>query len=137
VNTYYCRWCRSGHVVYSFSQIDKPRCGLCGERFVLACARCATPLLDRFVSPSFVGTGEPVNPPQRPENCTNCGKPFPWNSKSRRVLSSLRLVPAKVWAEFKSLSALHVVLLLVILLVIIGAITWHDLVEILKGVPKK
>jgi len=63
VSTYYCRWCRSGHFVYGFSQIDEERCGLCGKEYVLACAGCATPLLDRFISPSFVGTGEPVNPP--------------------------------------------------------------------------
>jgi hypothetical protein len=104
---------------------------------VLACARCAAPLLDHFVSPSFVGTGEPVNPPQRPENCTNCGKPFPWNSKQHKLLTTLRVIPAKIWTEFKSLSVLHIILLLVLLLVVIGAITWRDLVEILKSVPKK
>lgn len=137
MNTYYCRWCRSGHVVYSFSQINDARCGLCGKKFVLACARCAAPLLDHFVSPSFLGSGEPVNPPQRPENCTNCGKPFPWNSKQRRFFAVVRTIPARAWAEFKSLSALQVIVLVVIVLIIIGVITWHDLVEILKGVPKK
>jgi len=104
---------------------------------VLVCARCAAPLLDHFVSPPFVGSGAPVNPPQRPENCTNCGKPFPWNSKLRRLLTGFRVIPAKIWTEFKSLSALHIILLLVIVLVVIGAITWHDLVEILKGTPKQ
>ncbi len=124
-------------MTYGFSPIEKPRCGICGSEFVSACAGCAAPVLDRFYSPSFVGTGEPVSPVDRPENCTNCGKPFPWNSKSHRLLTTLRVIPVKIWTEFKSLSALHIILLLVVLLVVIGAITWRDLVEILKGVSKK
>jgi hypothetical protein len=107
------------------------------QAFVLVCKRCATPLLDRFVSSSFVGTGEPVNPPQRPENCTNCGKPFPWNSKPRRFITWIQAIPGKIWTEFKSLSALHIILLLVLVLVIAGAIKWRDLLEILKAIASK
>jgi hypothetical protein len=136
-HTYYCRWCRRGHFTYGFSPITKPRCSDCGSEFVPACTSCAAPLLDRFVSPAFFGSGAAVYPPDRPENCTNCGKPFPWNSKRQRFLASVRAIPAKVWTEFKSLSALHITLLLVILFLIIGTITWHDLVEILKSLGKK
>jgi hypothetical protein len=124
-------------LVYGLSPIDKPRCGLCGTEFVVACVRCGTPLPETFASPAYVGTGELVNPPQRPANCTNCGKPFPWNSKPRRFFAWAQAIPGKIWTEFKSLSALHIILLLVILLVIIGAITWRDLVDILKGVSNK
>jgi len=136
-HTYYYRWCRRGHLIYGFSPINKPRCGLCGNEFVLSCSRCDTPLVDQFFSPSFFGTGNPVNPPQRPENCTNCGKSFPWNSKWRRLTAASRGIPSRVWKEFKSLSALHLILILILVLFIIGALTWHDLVEILKGVSKK
>jgi len=113
-------------------------CGLCGKPFVLACARCNVPLLDHFVSPSFVGTGAPVNPPQRPENCTNCGKAFPWNlAWHHRAATSAKKIPATIWTEFKALSAPHIILIIVFLLVVFGVIRWHDVFEVLKAIAGK
>jgi hypothetical protein len=123
--------------VYGLSPINKPRCGLCGTEFVVACARCGTAIPETFASAAYVGSGDLVNPPQRPANCTNCGKAFPWSSRLQRIRAGFQTIPGKIWAEFKSLSALHVILLLVVILIIVGAITWHDVVEILKGAANK
>jgi len=44
---------------------------------------------------------------------------------------------AKMWAEFKGLPPLHLILILVLVLVVVGVFTWRDLVEILKGLITK
>jgi len=46
-------------------------------------------------------------------------------------------IVVKGWAEYKSLSALHLSVLLALLLIIIGVFTWRDLADILKGLMKK
>jgi hypothetical protein len=124
-------------MTYGFAPVEKPRCGICGSAFVTACTRCSTAILNSFLSPGFIGSNEPVYPPDRPENCMNCGHAFPWNSRARRAVVSVSKIPAKIWGEFKGLSALHITLLIILLLVVFGVIKWHDLVEILKAIAGK
>ncbi len=103
----------------------------------MQCPKCGIRLPDSFLSHPFFTTGEPVTPPRRPGNCEKCGTRFPWNSKLRRVGRPLAGIVVKGWAEYKSLSALHLSVLLALLLIIIGVFTWRDLADILKGLMKK
>lgn len=124
-------------MTYGFSPIERPKCGMCGRAFVPACTHCGAVLLDSFLSPGFMGSNEPVYSPDRPENCAQSGRAFPWNSKLRRFVAALARFPARIWSEFKGLSALHITFILVLLLVIFGAIKWDDVLDFLKAIASK
>jgi hypothetical protein len=87
-------------------------------------------------------SGGPAFPPSDPPSCcTSCGAPYPRNSWTRRAgrftWHLARTPVARVWTEFKNLSFLHLIVLILLFLLLIGALTWHDLVDILKPAVQK
>jgi hypothetical protein len=130
---YYIRYCRKGHSTGGPEPITNANCRTCGANFVIKCAKCGEGLKDRFFSPTILGSGAPVYPPNRPGNCSRCGKPYPWNSWHFKMRQALPGVVAKLWTEFKSLTPSHIILIIVVLLAIFGVLKWHDLVELIKS----
>ena len=133
VYTFYYKYCRKGHFTYGESQIQSTYCRTCGQPFVDKCCNCGKQLNETFSSIVYTTSGVPIyRPVDPPRNCPNCGAAYPWNSRISRAIRWLRATSAKGWAEFKSLSPLHLILIILFLLFLIGVLTWNDLVEIIK-----
>ena len=43
---------------------------------------------------------------------------------------------ARAWTEFKSLSRLHLIVIIVALLLLIGVLKWRDIIDLLKHALK-
>lgn len=83
-------------MVYSSQgPISRKRCSSCGSEFVESCNKCNSPIPSKFSSPFYFTSGKPVNPPKRPDFCTECGEPFPWyklsTDKEETVLDSTKV----------------------------------------------
>ncbi len=81
-------YCERGHFVYSDEQITEGFCAICGAVFYRKCAKCGEKLGERFNSPLYFATDEPVNPPDKPGACGKCGQVFPWTIAEKRRAES-------------------------------------------------
>lgn len=79
IRHYFYKYCVGGHMLYSsHGPVSKKRCSKCGMEFIEVCGKCSSPIPSRFSSPFYFTSGGPVNFPNRPDFCPECGEPFPW-----------------------------------------------------------
>ena len=132
IYTFYVKYCERGHPKYSLSPVTAARCGQCGKPLVTACRKCGTPAPETFQSGVLFGTHDPSDPPTPPLNCEKCGRAYPWNSLPRRMTRNVSQGLRLIWREFKGLSKLHLTIILLIILLLIGVLTWQDIVTLLN-----
>ncbi len=72
--------CLNGHVIIDwierYSYLDRKYCERCGQPTITTCPECKTPIIGNYNDGPF-GSYQRW-PYRRPNNCTNCGKPYPW-----------------------------------------------------------
>ncbi len=82
VHTYHYKYCENGHMLYSMGRaITKKRCLRCGRPYLEKCPSCGSPLNSTFHSQNYFGRTRPVNMPNRPDHCYECGAAFPWKGR--------------------------------------------------------
>jgi len=88
--------CRNGHLVNDRSRGEPVRnatwCSLCGAETISACPGCREPI-PGFYYPRRDGFADLApaerHPPQVPQYCHACGRPFPWTERAMSAARSL------------------------------------------------
>ena len=70
--------CMNGHVITSMAGLypenKKDFCIQCGEKTIMNCQNCDSPIKGYHDVPGVISFSEYV----KPKYCENCGKPYPW-----------------------------------------------------------
>jgi hypothetical protein len=81
--------CLNGHPVNpsadALPQHNQKFCGKCGERTIMACARCEAPIRGRYRSPGVADLTRYVPP----SFCHGCGHPYPWTDRRLKAARDL------------------------------------------------
>ena len=83
--------CMNGHVVTKSAatspEFRKKFCDTCGEATTMECLECNAPIQGKYHMPDivFIGFGD-YDPPYY---CHNCGKPFPWTTRTLEAAAQL------------------------------------------------
>ena len=82
--------CENGHTINGCYQgnpeRNSPHCPQCGQPTIHRCPECGTPIRGDYVRQAGFSHGS-----GRPAFCRNCGKPYPWTERARRVALELFL----------------------------------------------
>lgn len=84
IRDYSYKYCKKGHMLYSSQgPLREKKCSRCGTEFLDSCPKCNSPIPEHFSSPYYFTSGKPLNLPNRPDFCRECGEPFPWYEPQR------------------------------------------------------
>ena len=87
---YFIKWCEDGHDLTSSEEISQNHCAKCGKKFVEIC-KCGAVVPPVFESPKIYSRIAIINSPERPNNCSFCGRRYPWVKSSILRSSSRKL----------------------------------------------
>lgn len=94
--------CLNGHVsndsVGRSPQFNKKFCEICGEKTIVNCPQCSTPIRGDYISDHMIIGPSNYTPPAY---CYNCGNAFPWTEA--KIKATMDLVK-----ESKKLNAVEI-----------------------------